>query len=96
MYGLSPAFIQQQTRDKSGVNNPQYGVIKSPDTIAKLTKLVHVYTADTNAYLGAYSTVDTAREFHACKDTLQLRLKDGKAHKGFVFTRISSINRHAS
>lgn len=98
MYGreFSPVFIKQQIRDKTGSNNPQYGVIKSPETIAKLTKLVSVYTANTNAYLGTYSTVATAQEFPVAKDTLQRRLKDGKAHKGFLFKRINILDQHAS
>jgi len=31
----SPEFILMQKRDKFGINNPQFGVTKSPETIAK-------------------------------------------------------------
>jgi hypothetical protein len=46
-----------QKRNKIGVNNPQFGVIKSSDTIAKLTKLVYVYNSVDMSYIGSYSTV---------------------------------------
>jgi hypothetical protein len=42
---FSPEFIEMQKRNKIGVNNPQFGVIKSSDTIEKLTKLVYVYNS---------------------------------------------------
>jgi hypothetical protein len=42
----SKEFIEMQTRDKSGSNNPLYGKIKSASTIAKLTKLVYVYNSE--------------------------------------------------
>ena len=32
-----------QNRDKSGILNPQFGIKKSTETLAKLTKLVYVY-----------------------------------------------------
>lgn len=54
----SPEFLEQQTRDKSGSNNPQYGVVKSAKTIAKLTKLVYVYNAETKELIGSYPTVE--------------------------------------
>ena len=54
MYGkiFSPEFVEMQTRNKAGINNPQApfafgslregsGVKKSTNTIAKLTKLVY-------------------------------------------------------
>lgn len=41
-----PEFVLMQKRDKFGMNNPQFGVIKSPETIAKLTKLVNVYKTE--------------------------------------------------
>lgn len=42
MYGKSKsdAFIFHQKRDKFGANNPQFGVKKTKETIAKLTKKV--------------------------------------------------------
>lgn len=39
----SSEFINMQTRDKTGVNNPQFGIKKSTQTLAKITKLVYVY-----------------------------------------------------
>jgi len=35
---LSSEFIEMQKRSKLGKNNPQFGVIKSANTIAKLVK----------------------------------------------------------
>jgi len=47
MYGktFSIEFKNMQVRNKTGINNPQFGVKKSFETIAKLTKLVYVYEA---------------------------------------------------
>jgi hypothetical protein len=53
----SPAFLEMQNRNKVGINNPQFGVIKSPGTKAKLTKLVYVYNSVDKSYIGSYSTV---------------------------------------
>lgn len=41
----SPEFIGHMTKDRSGVNNPQFGKAKSKETIEKLTKKVYVYDA---------------------------------------------------
>ena len=56
---FSPEFIEMQKRNKIGVNNPHFGVIKYSDTIAKLTKLVYVYVYNyvDMSYIGSYSTV---------------------------------------
>lgn len=90
MYGreFSPEYIEAQKRDKFGANNPQFGVVKSDATIAKLTKLVYVYKADPLAYIGGYKTIDCFAEFKIGKDTLTKRIQDGKAHNGFIFTRV--------
>jgi len=50
-------FYWNAEANKIGVNNPQFGVIKSSDTIAKLTKLVYVYNSVDVSYIGSYSTV---------------------------------------
>lgn len=39
----SAAFLAQQTKDKTGANNPMYGVKKSEETLAKLKKMIYVY-----------------------------------------------------
>lgn len=89
MFGgiFSPEFLAMQNRDKSGSNNPQFGVIKTDTTIAKLTKLVYVYDAGSNDFLGAYSTVNCAKHFGISKDTLQKYLKTGLAHRGRIYRR---------
>jgi group I intron endonuclease len=89
MYGreFSPEFLAMQTRDKTGANNPQYGVIKTSETVAKLTKLVYVYNAVDNTFLGEFSTVNCAKEFKIGKDTLQKYLKTGLPFKGLIYTR---------
>lgn len=43
--------------NKIGVINPQFGVIKSSDTIENLTKLVYVYNSVDMSYIGSSSTV---------------------------------------
>lgn len=72
MFGkaFSPEFLAMQTKDKSGVNNPQYGVIKSAETVAKLTKLIYVYDVASNTLIGAFKTVDCFKHFKIGKDTL--------------------------
>jgi len=74
---FSPAFIEMQKRNKIGVLNPQFGVIKSPETIAKLTKLVYVYKSIDMSYIGSYSTVQCSKEFNMGKDTLSKYLLSG-------------------
>lgn len=83
----SPEFIAEQQKDKNGANNPQFGVVKTPETVAKLTKLVSVYNATTGDYLSRQSTVETAKKYPIGKMTLQARIADGKAHKGYFFKR---------
>jgi len=67
-----------QSRNKAGSYNPQSGVIKSPDTIAKLTKLVYVYSHVDMIYIGSYSTVQCSKEFKLAKDTLSKYLLNGR------------------
>jgi hypothetical protein len=76
-----------QKRDKSGVNNPLYGVVKSQSTITKLTKLVYVYDAENMGYIGSYSTVKCSKEFKMGKDTLSKYLLNGLPFKGRIFSR---------
>lgn len=66
----SPEFISMQTRDKRGPNNPQYGVIKTPETIAKLSKYISVYEVDTKKYLGQFQTVECSKYWKIGKDTV--------------------------
>jgi hypothetical protein len=42
MYGreFSSEFLEYQSKDKSGKNNPMFGLKKSAETITKLQKLV--------------------------------------------------------
>jgi hypothetical protein len=85
---FSPEFIEMQKRNKIGVNNPQFGVIKSSDTIAKLTKLVYVYNYVDMSYIGSYSTVQCSKEFNMGKDTLSKYLLNGNPFKGKIFSRV--------
>ena len=85
---FSPEFIEMQKRNKIGVNNPQFGVFKSSDTIAKLTKLVYVYNSVDMSYIGSYSTVQCSKEFNMVKDTLSKYLLNGFPFKGKIFSRV--------
>ena len=89
MYGkvLSPEFLAMQKRDKSGSNNPQYGVIKSGETLAKIIKLVYVYDSVSGIFLGKFSTVKCSEHFKIGKDTLTKYLQNGLPFKGKIFTR---------
>jgi group I intron endonuclease len=45
MFNLSKSkeFIEMQSKDRRGPKNPLFGQIKSPSTLAKITKIVYVY-----------------------------------------------------
>lgn len=81
----SPEFIKMQLRDKRGKNNPQYGVIKLPETINKLSKFISVYSADDNSYIGTFKTVECSKYFKIGKDTLMKYVNTGKPFKGKLF-----------
>jgi len=76
-----------QTHNKFGVNNPQFGVKKSTETLAKLTKLVYVYDYLTKNLIGTYSTVQCSKEFKMGKDTLTKYLNNGLPYKNKIFSR---------
>ena len=84
---ISPEFIEMQNRNKIGVINPKFGVIKSSDTIEKLTKLVYVYNSVDMSYIGSYSTVQCSKELNMGKDTLSKYLLNGNPFKGKIFSR---------
>jgi group I intron endonuclease len=88
MFGkiFSEEFVAMQKRNKIGKNNPQFGITKSPTTIAKLTKLVYVYNSVDKTFLGSYSTVQCANEFKMGKDTLAKYLLNGLPFKGKIFS----------
>lgn len=76
-----------QKRDKKGKNNPLYGKVKSNITLAKLTKLVYVYSAENMEYIGTYPTVECSKTFKMSKDTLTKYIKLGVPYKGKIFSR---------
>jgi hypothetical protein len=83
----SQEFINMQKRDKSEVNNPQHRVVKTPETIAKLTKLVYVYNYLDMSFIGQFSTVNCSKEFKMGKSTLTKYLFNGLSFKGKLFSR---------
>lgn len=85
---FSSEFINMQVRSKLGENKPQFGVVKSAETIAKLTKLVYVYDSETKNFIGSYSTVRCTKEFKMGKDTLTKYLKIGLPFKNKLFSRV--------
>lgn len=84
---FSPEFLHMQTKDKTGKNNPCYGLIKSDKTLEKLIKLVYVYNYEDMSYLGHYPTVETTKIFKLGKDTLNKYIKLGKPFKGKLYSR---------
>ena len=69
-----------QNRDKSGILKPQFGIKKSTETLAKLTKLVYVYDYFTKNLIGTYSSAERVKcykEFKMGKYTLTKYLKNG-------------------
>jgi len=89
MYGRekSKEFLEMQTRDRSGSNNPLYGKVKSALTIVKLTKLVYVYNSENMSFIGEFSTVNCSKEFNMGKDTLTKYIKNGLPFKEKIFSR---------
>jgi NUMOD3 motif len=77
-----------QKRDRTGINNPMFGKIKSPATITKLQKLVYVYEAETFKFIGVFSTVECAKQFKMGKDTLTKYLNNKHPFKGKIFSRV--------
>lgn len=90
MFGLpkSPEFLEMQRRDKSGSNNPQFGIKKSLNTRDKLTKYVYVHNSSDLILIGVFGTVACAKEFKIGKDTLTKHLKSGLPYKGRIFSYI--------
>lgn len=88
MYSLtkSKEFLAMQIRDKKGKNNPQYGVVKSEQTLEKLRKRVYVYDAITLLYIGNFAKVECKKKFAIGYDTLQKYIDSGKPFKGHLFS----------
>jgi group I intron endonuclease len=89
MFGVSKfkEFIEMQLRDKKGSNNPLFGKIKSPSTLAKITKIVYVYNFSDMSLIGEYSTVNCAKKFKMGHETLTKYIKSGLPYKGKIFSR---------
>lgn len=89
MFSLSKSkeFIEMQLKHRKGPNNPLFGKIKSPSTLAKITKIVYVYNCLDMSLIGEYSTVNCSKEFKMGKDTLTKYIKNGLPYKGKIFSR---------
>lgn len=83
----SKAFLEMQSRDKKGMNNPNYGNIKTSSTIAKITKLVYVYNSSDMSFIGVFPTVKCNKPLKMGKDSLTKYIKNGLSYKGKVFSR---------
>lgn len=81
-----------QIKDKKDINNPMFGKKKSIITLAKITKLVYVYSAEDLSYIGVYSTVECSKTFKMGKDTLNKYLKLNLPYKGKIFSRTKLHN----
>jgi group I intron endonuclease len=86
----SPEFLNMQIRDKTGVNNPQFGL--SQKTLAKITKLIYVYNFLDMSFIASYPTVQCSKQFKMGKDTLNKYLKNGQPFKGKIFSRVKLHN----
>jgi len=76
-----------QTRNKAGINNPNFGVKKSNATLAKIIKLVYVYNSEDLIYFGSFPTVVCSKLFKIGKDTLTKYIKSGLPFKGKIYSR---------
>lgn len=77
-------FVKIQYRDKKGKNNPQYQVIKSPETIDKLSKYIYVYSSENNEFIGRFKTVQCSLHFKIGKDTLKKYLNTGRRRSSIL------------
>ena len=84
----SDLFLHMQNRNKTGINNPLFGVKKSLETISKLQKLIYVYDTKNMSLIGTYPTVKCSKTFKIGKDTLSKYLKSGLPLKGKFFSKI--------
>jgi len=84
---FSPEFLHMQTRNKAGINNPNYGVKKSTTILAKIIKLVYVYNSEDMNYIGSFPTVVCSKTFKIGKDTLSKYIKSGLPFKGKIYSR---------
>lgn len=87
----SKEFIEMQNRDNSGKNNRNYGKIKSPSTLAKITKLVYVYNssfAPRLILIGTFPTVQCSKHYAMGKDTLNKYIQNGLPFKGKIFSLV--------
>ena len=90
MFGknFSPEFLEMQNKDKKGINNPMYGVIKSEATIAKLQKLIYVYEAETKNLINVLPTVECIKQFKIGKATIYKYLNTNISYKGKIFSDV--------
>lgn len=80
----SEEFNYNIFRDKTGINNPQYQVIKSEITLNKLRKIVYVYDK-IHIFIGEYSRVKCKTHFEMGYDTLVKYIDSNKCFKGKYF-----------
>lgn len=80
----SPEFKYQIYRDKTGINNPQFGIIKSEATLNKIRKIVYVYD-NKHTFLAKYGRVACKFHFKIGYDTLRKYIDSGKTFKGYYF-----------
>lgn len=84
---FSPEFLLMQKINKVGKNNPNYGLKKSAETLAKITKVIYVYDFEIMLFLGQYPTVECSKTFKLGKDTLSKYIKLGIPYKGKLYSR---------
>lgn len=91
MFGKTKSleFIKQGTKDKTGLNNPQHGRIKTDIFLSKTRKMIYVYDITSNyKLLGVYPTVVCTRTFNVGHAILIKILKDGLFYKNkYYFSR---------
>lgn len=95
MFGkqLSPEFLAQQTRDKTGVNNPVYGTTWSQDKREFFSHRIYVFSAETKELLTSYLGLKVAKkDLHMGHDTLKKYIASGKPYKGRIYSYSASLS----
>jgi group I intron endonuclease len=83
----SDQFVKHMFKDRSGVNNPQYGTKKSADTLDKLRKKVYVYDKNKILIHSYAGIVIASKEIHISSQTINKYIDTEKMYKNYFFRR---------
>jgi hypothetical protein len=90
---FSPEFLEQQTRDKTGPNNPVYGTTWSQEKREFFSHRIYVFSAETKELITTYLGVKAAKkDLNMGYDTIRKYLASGKPFKGRIFSYSANLS----